>query len=571
MFGGFGDLPRRLGQPEKPALGVVQSAGSPVRMVTPPTLGPVTSKTASPAHIITPSTLGASNAPRWPGKGPQSRSAPGETIEMNIKPGSKILLSILIPTLTSRAAMLAQLVKKLEDQIFALGPEPEVQVLIFEDNRLHSVGAKRTRLLEEAEGEFVVFVDDDDEVSGDYVLDILRAIKQNPGVDCIGFRGVMTTNGQNQRQVIYSVRNREFTSVSGVYYRPPGHLTPIRRSIAVRYPYIDVNMGEDSEVAKRMIRDKALKTEYFIDRVLYHYKFRPAQSEAQNLSKRATKGIYSVVILSARPDNLRRCVTSIIENEPDLPRSRIIVVDDGARAGCEAEFPGITWLPGEKPFIFSRNANIGIRHAQGDVILLNDDTRLLTKFGFTSQSFAVRAEKNIGVCSSAIKGMVGNPRQQVGVVAAGLRAEATMLAFMAVYICKETQKKIGLLDELPDLPVAAMRVVLRRLDAELQRADALPFDALRSDLHAVDAQCRRHGAKSLHVGACVEVGGAAGRVVNDAVYTAASDINTKATSGSDFTEASRRAAIVAAFDAVKDQFAWDESNRRYVARTPIAP
>jgi hypothetical protein len=59
--------------------------------------------------------------------------------------------------------------------------------------------------------------------------------------------------------------------------------------------------------------------------------------------------------------------------------------------------------------------------------------------------------------------------------------------------------------------------------------------------------------------------GAAGRIFNNAVYTAAADISTKATAGSDVTEASRRAAIVTAFQSVKDQFVWDEQRQKFVA------
>src|SRR5262245_46584717 len=53
------------------------------------------------------------------------------------------------------------------------------------------------------------------------------------------------------------------------------------------------------------------------------------------------------------------------------------------------------------------------------------------------------------------------------------------------------------------------------------------------------------------------LGGALGRVVSNAAYTAANDINSRVTSGSDYSEATRRAAIVVAFDAVKDSFSWD--------------
>ena len=62
------------------------------------------------------------------------------------------------------------------------------------------------------------------------------------------------------------------------------------------------------------------------------------------------------------------------------------------------------------------------------------------------------------------------------------------------------------------------------------------------------------------------LGGAAGRVVSNAVYTAANDINSKATSNADYTEASRQAAIVAAFESVKASFTWDEQQRRFVAQ-----
>lgn len=62
------------------------------------------------------------------------------------------------------------------------------------------------------------------------------------------------------------------------------------------------------------------------------------------------------------------------------------------------------------------------------------------------------------------------------------------------------------------------------------------------------------------------VGGTAGRIVNNAAYTAAGDIHSRATSGIDYNEASRRAAIVQAFEAVKSSFAWDEQRRQYVAR-----
>jgi hypothetical protein len=62
------------------------------------------------------------------------------------------------------------------------------------------------------------------------------------------------------------------------------------------------------------------------------------------------------------------------------------------------------------------------------------------------------------------------------------------------------------------------------------------------------------------------VGGAAGRIISNAVYTAAGDIDARSTAGVDYTQASREAAIVAAFDAVKPQFVWDTARNQFVAR-----
>jgi hypothetical protein len=62
------------------------------------------------------------------------------------------------------------------------------------------------------------------------------------------------------------------------------------------------------------------------------------------------------------------------------------------------------------------------------------------------------------------------------------------------------------------------------------------------------------------------VGGVAGRVIGNATYTAASDLNTRATAGVDYTEASRRAAIVSAFESVRASFEWDDQRQQFRAK-----
>src|SRR5262249_51282810 len=145
---------------------------------------------------------------------------------------------------------------------------------------------------------------------------------------------------------------------------------------------------------------------------------------------------YHVVILSANAANLVPCVRSVLACEPALPPERIIVANDGARAAAETLLPGILWVTGAKPFIFARNANLGIAAAATDFILLNDDARLLTPGGFTRLAETLQAWPRTGVCSAGIHGVVGNPRQ-LATEAPHFRLENRTLAFVCVYIPKQ--------------------------------------------------------------------------------------------------------------------------------------
>ncbi len=156
---------------------------------------------------------------------------------------------------------------------------------------------------------------------------------------------------------------------------------------------------------------------------------------------------FKVVVLSARAGNLVACVRSVMECEPDLPPADVIVVDDGARAEAERHLPGITWVAGAKPFVFARNANLGIAAAGVDVVLLNDDARLVTPGGFSRLCAAARARPDIGLCSAAIQGIVGNPRQHPHGAGGEIRTEPDVLAFVGVLIPWRTCQAIGPLDD----------------------------------------------------------------------------------------------------------------------------
>ncbi len=180
-------------------------------------------------------------------------------------------LSILIPTIQSRQAQFKILNKKLERQIAENSLCDKVEIVCFLDNKNHSIGFKRNKLINTAKGKFVVFVDDDDDVSDDYVLLIYRAIINNPDIDCIGIKGIITFRERMPRTFIHSLQYKEYFSKGKTYFRPPYHLNPIKHEIAKRYSFEEINYSEDIDWAMKILNDNVLKKEYFINKVIYFY------------------------------------------------------------------------------------------------------------------------------------------------------------------------------------------------------------------------------------------------------------------------------------------------------------
>lgn len=178
-------------------------------------------------------------------------------------------LSILIPTLVKRREFCKSLQWELAKQ-----KTDEVEVLAYEDSGEKTIGEKRNQLLEWAKGEYVAFIDDDDTVSKDYIELVLKGIKE--GKDCISLRGVITFDGENPEIFEHSIKYDEYrTNDTGVpkYERFPNHLNAIKASIAKQFKFPEINHGEDTDWATQIKKSGLIKTEHYIDKVIYHYQF----------------------------------------------------------------------------------------------------------------------------------------------------------------------------------------------------------------------------------------------------------------------------------------------------------
>jgi glycosyltransferase involved in cell wall biosynthesis len=180
-------------------------------------------------------------------------------------------LSILICTLPERQVMFDALKAKLMGQLFKLVEfKDQVEICSATSNKM-TIGALRNDLLQMAKGDFIVFIDDDDEINDNYINAFMNAIMNNPNADCIGYRGYITFDGVSKKNWVISKECNSWHEKDGVYYRTPNHISPVKRTIAMQVKFPEIDFGEDYEYSMGIL--PFLKEEVFIDEQLYHYKF----------------------------------------------------------------------------------------------------------------------------------------------------------------------------------------------------------------------------------------------------------------------------------------------------------
>lgn len=215
---------------------------------------------------------------------------------------SQPLLSILVCHLLERRYYLERLLKCLAPQtdidlevwrldqipaskgsshkpLYCRNIESQVDITINSwTPREATTGQKRNRLIQEARGDFIAFIDDDDLVAPNYVDSILGVIRNHPSpskLDCIGLVGQISWHGERRtspRKFIHTLECKEWHEKDGVYYRTPNHLNPIAARHAKAVPFPDITVGED-HVWSNAIRP-LLRHEILIEDTLYFYECR---------------------------------------------------------------------------------------------------------------------------------------------------------------------------------------------------------------------------------------------------------------------------------------------------------
>lgn len=199
-------------------------------------------------------------------------------------------LSILVCSTQNRYnTFLPKILKQLFDQEAALPIHffGEVEIISVIDNKCRMLGTKRNDLLHMAQGEYVVFVDDDDRVSDDYVSSLLSATSAK--TDIIVFRVSVSLNGEQAKICYYDNRYTEdYNQTLGkeviAYHRLPNHIMAVKKALALKTKYKDILKGEDADYSKRLL--PLLKSQCTIDKVLYHYDYSDVTTETQQKLKK---------------------------------------------------------------------------------------------------------------------------------------------------------------------------------------------------------------------------------------------------------------------------------------------
>lgn len=174
--------------------------------------------------------------------------------------------SILVATMQGREESLRRLLGSIQEKVARLAPEMRYEIRMEYDNREKSVGAKRESLLQSALGKYVSFIDDDDDITDQYIEDLWECIK--------GDYQVMRLFGHISPYRFFHTLDFKLSdkmATDTMFRRPPNHLNPMLADVAKLIHFQDATRGEDLDWAIRLHKSGFFSREYRSDDSRTHY------------------------------------------------------------------------------------------------------------------------------------------------------------------------------------------------------------------------------------------------------------------------------------------------------------
>ncbi len=186
------------------------------------------------------------------------------------------LLSILIASVPNRRDKLDVLFNDLSKQSEPYGDD--VEILVFLDNKKRSIGLKRQALLDIAKGDYVTWIDDDDQPAPDYVdkaMEVLLSFQP----DVITINQHVYINGNGAYHLTFKLGHEVNEEVGETpATRPPWHTCIWKRYKVKDCTFPDSMYGEDWAWAEQA--NKMVYSSIHIDHIMLTYIFDSTITEA---------------------------------------------------------------------------------------------------------------------------------------------------------------------------------------------------------------------------------------------------------------------------------------------------
>lgn len=294
---------------------------------------------------------------------------------------SQIKLSVLIPSTHTRYNTF---LPKIQDSIFnqynslSALDQLQVEILVLTDTKNMCLGEKRNKLIDISQGEYIVFVDDDDRLSDTYIKTLLEATKTD--ADAIVFTSMVSINGNPPKPCYYSKDHLKDYNTHDAYYRIPNHICCVKKEVSLKSSFPNILKGEDSGYSKLLLPH--IKTEHKIDKVLYYYDYSDETTETQqaltpSIRRREQPPIVDVIILSNAKDNnfkqmTQNAIDTCIAGANSLPINVIVIEQKMFTRYNNADVINID--KNLIPFNYNKYCNIGAKHGYAEWILFaNND------------------------------------------------------------------------------------------------------------------------------------------------------------------------------------------------------
>jgi hypothetical protein len=208
------------------------------------------------------------------------------------------LISICIPSITERITTTAILINKIQKQIDDNNLNKEIQLVCHMDNRSVPLIYKRNILQSKSKGKYFMHLDDDDDVSDDYIIKTYNTIKNlETDVDVITYDQLALV-GKNKFKVICDLNSSmdlEYVGIDNknklpVYKRYPWQWCLWNSRFKNVYRSDIDTLGCEDPNWIRRVKLEYPKTQKNIPHMLHTYNFQdPTKSSTQSCGTNISK------------------------------------------------------------------------------------------------------------------------------------------------------------------------------------------------------------------------------------------------------------------------------------------